>query len=213
MAVSKKQEVLQVPSPNFGMVMFTIKGTAPYVQNKFSSDTKAGMQTAMEAGDKKKARTKKEPKDFHKSFQDAQHVSTDGWVGIPAAAFRSSLISACRAANIVMTRAKLAVFIEPDGFDKTEGSALVRIKGEPEEHYSHVRIGMGTTSIVCRPMWREWEADITIRHDADMIGRTDVANLLTRAGLQVGIGEGRPDSKSSVGQGWGTFIVKQNGGD
>jgi hypothetical protein len=36
-----------------------------------------------------------------------------------------------------------------------------------------------------------------------------VAALLQRAGMQVGIGEGRPDSKRSVGQGWGLFTVKR----
>jgi len=32
-------------------------------------------------------------------------------------------------------------------------------------------------------------------------------NLLHRAGLQVGIMEGRPDSKDSCGCGWGTFKI------
>jgi ribosomal protein S17 len=36
----------------------------------------------------------------------------------------------------------------------------------------------------------------------------DVANLLSRVGEQVGICEGRPDSKNSAGMGWGTFQVK-----
>jgi len=58
-------------------------------------------------------------------------------------------------------------------------------------------------------MWREgWEAVVHITFDADMLTATDVANLLSRAGMQVGIGEGRPDSKSSCGMGWGTFAVR-----
>ena len=35
----------------------------------------------------------------------------------------------------------------------------------------------------------------------------EVRNLLVRAGVQVGIGEGRPYSKKSYGMGWGTFEV------
>jgi len=31
--------------------------------------------------------------------------------------------------------------------------------------------------------------------------------LLARVGMQVGIGEGRPDSKNSAGMGWGLFEV------
>jgi len=40
----------------------------------------------------------------------------------------------------------------------------------------------------------------------------DIANLVLRAGIQVGIGEGRPFSKNSCGMGWGTFeITSQEG--
>ena len=55
-------------------------------------------------------------------------------------------------------------------------------------------------------MWREWEAIVNLEYDADMIAERSVVNLLARMGRQVGIGEGRPFSKNSVGQGWGTFV-------
>jgi hypothetical protein len=44
-------------------------------------------------------------------------------------------------------------------------------------------------------------------YDADQFTLEDVSNLLARAGMQVGIGEGRPDSKMSAGMGWGTFRI------
>jgi hypothetical protein len=56
-------------------------------------------------------------------------------------------------------------------------------------------------------MWREWSATLRIQFDADQFQTSDVANLLARAGLQVGIGEGRPDSKKSAGMGFGQFEV------
>ena len=40
-----------------------------------------------------------------------------------------------------------------------------------------------------------------------MIGEEDVANLIMRAGMQAGIGEGRPFSKESAGIGYGLFEV------
>ena len=46
-----------------------------------------------------------------------------------------------------------------------------------------------------------------IRWDADQFTLDDVTNLLSRVGLQVGIGEGRPDSKNSAGMGWGLFEI------
>ena len=47
-----------------------------------------------------------------------------------------------------------------------------------------------------------------IRFDADMFSAADVANLMNRVGAQVGIGEGRPDSKNSAGMGWGLFSIE-----
>ena len=47
-----------------------------------------------------------------------------------------------------------------------------------------------------------------VRFDADQFTLTDVANLLMRVGMQVGIGEGRPFSKNSNGMGWGLFDLK-----
>lgn len=109
---------------------------------------------------------------------------------------------------MVMTKAKMSVFVLPDGFDRDDGTPLVRlIAGEPERTESLVRNDNGGADIRIRPMWREWEADVSIEFDADMITPESVVNLLDRAGRQVGVGEGRPFSKNSVGQGWGTFQV------
>jgi len=50
-----------------------------------------------------------------------------------------------------------------------------------------------------------WQAKISLEWDADQFSLADVSNLMVRLGKQVGIGEGRPDSRSSAGMGWGTF--------
>ena len=119
------------------------------------------------------------------------------------------MISACRTVGFQMTKSKLGVFIEPDGFDATDASPLVRIlKGEPEYSELPVRNATGVVDLRARPMWQPgWEADIRIRFDGDMFSVEDVANLLLRVGCQVGIGEGRPDSPKSCGMGWGLFDI------
>ena len=135
------------------------------------------------------------------------HKTAEGWCGIPAPAFRNAMISACRVVGFQMTRAKLALFVVPDGFDAEDGTPLVRItKGEPIYTELAVKNETGVCDLRPRPMWREgWEAVVRIKYDADMFTLTDVANLLMRAGAQVGIGEGRPDSRKSCGIGWGIF--------
>ena len=72
---------------------------------------------------------------------------------------------------------------------------------------SNVRLANGTAYINFRPMWQEWKAKVKVRFDGDQFSIGDVANLLTRVGLQVGVGEGRPDSKTSNGMGWGLFQI------
>jgi hypothetical protein len=110
-----------------------------------------------------------------------------------------------------MTRAKMSLFVAADGFDKLDGTPLVRItKGKPHYVEHAVRNATGVADIRARPMWDEgWEADVTLTWDSDQFTQADVANLLLRSGMQVGIGEGRPDSKNSAGMGWGLFQLKE----
>jgi len=49
---------------------------------------------------------------------------------------------------------------------------------------------------------------VVVNFDADQFTVQDVTNLMQRVGMQVGIGEGRPDSRDSAGLGWGTFCLK-----
>jgi hypothetical protein len=70
-----------------------------------------------------------------------------------------------------------------------------------------VRNKSGVADLRVRPMWREWHVRLTVRYDADQFTESDVVNLFHRAGLQVGIGEGRPFSKESNGLGYGTFTL------
>lgn len=202
------QQVTIAP-PNLKVVAVQIRGDAPYVQHAFSAKARLKMKAAQEAGSAGKNRSKKEPRDFMADYEAAMHKSTDGWPGIPAPAFRNALISACRVAGYVMTKAKLSLFVLGDGFDAGDGQPLVKItKGRPEYHESTVRLDNGTADIRARPMWKPgWEATVRIRFDADQFTASDVLNLLARVGMQVGVGEGRPDSKKSTGMGWGTFEI------
>lgn len=197
---------ITIAPPNISRAAFDVYGTAPYVQNKFSG-TK--MQQMLDAQMKTKAtsRKAKDPRDPDADYEGAIHRTPDGKYGIPAPAFRSAMISACRVAGFQMTKAKLSVFVEADDFDVDDGTGLVFIKGKPEMAKHPVRLESGVASIAIRPMWREWSARVVIRWDADQFSQSDVANLLERAGQQVGVGEGRPDSKKSHGMGWGTFTL------
>lgn len=206
-AASEQEKAVTISPPKIERLAIKIVGNAPYVQNKFSQKARDVIRATQERGSAK-GPSKREPKDFQAAYEQALHVSEEGWYGIPAASFRAAMISACRIVGFKMTLAKLSVFVFADGLDADEGTPLVRIYGEPEINESMVRVGMGAADIRWRPMWRKWHAIVRVSYDADQFKTDDVVNLLMRAGMQVGIGEGRPDSKSSAGMGWGTFDVE-----
>jgi len=201
--------VAVVKAANILQTTLRIQGTAPLVQLKFSTKAKEQMMANMATpAAEKKAKAVRPPRDYDADFVAAQHISVAGWNGMPCAAFRSAMIDACRTVGLVMTKAKMSVFVIPEGFDADDGTPLVKIIGSPPERMeSLVRNDNGGADVRIRAMWREWEMDVNVEFDADMITPDSVVNLLDRAGRQVGIGEGRPFSKNSVGQGWGTFKV------
>lgn len=190
---------------NIQTAVFNIKGTAPLVQARFSK--KGELMMKMAEGSTAKSKRERKARDYEQEMRDAMHISTEGWQGLPAPAFRSGMISACRLVGFKMTLAKLSVFVEHDGIDSMDGQPLIKFQGEPELNTMHTRNATGVVDVRARPMWKEWSASIRIRYDADQFTVTDITNLMQRVGMQVGIGEGRPDSKSSAGLGWGTFAI------
>lgn len=208
--VAPKDEKVVIKRPNIVTAAFKIVGTAPYVQNKFSNRVLEEIHRKQAAGSVSKKGEKRAPKDFQALYEGSMHRMEDGSNGIPAPAFRSGMISACRTAGYAMTRAKLAIFVCADGFD-SDGTPLIRFtKGKPEYFEIATRNDSGVMDLRARAKWPAgWCATVRIRFDADMFDLQSIANLLMRVGEQVGIGEGRPDSRNSCGMGWGLFDVVQ----
>lgn len=207
---NQQSRTVTIKAPNFQQAVFTIKGTAPLVVHRFSAKTKQQMKTKMEAGDKAaKGRKNREAKDTNELFEDSRYQSKDGWDGFNASAVRNAMISACRLVNFKMTMAKLSVFVEADGWDKSEPQIpLIRIYGEARKQEDMARVETGQPYVTVRAAYHNWSAKIKIRWDADQFSLTDISNLLSRVGMQVGLCEGRPDSKNSAGMGWGLFQLE-----
>jgi len=211
---TSRTETMVIQAPNFGTIEMTIIGTAPLVVNRFGAKARDMIHETQAGGSTSKKGKKREPKDFQKCYEDSFHRFENGDYGIPAGAFRNAMVSACKLCGFHMTKAKLAVFVEADGFEKLDGTPLVRItKGKPSYHETYVRNETGVVDLRARGMFDPgWEAVIRIRFDADMFTSGDIANLMARVGMQVGIGEGRPDSHKSCGMGWGLFALKAEEG-
>lgn len=188
------------------VVQFKIVGTAPLMMCKFADAKFNNMKRAQEEGSQKGSKKVRVARDFKADFEAASHRSREGWYGLPCAAFRRGLIDTCRMVGFKMTVAKMAVFIEADGYEGTSGDPLVKLDViEPRMDLRPARNANGSCDIRARPMWDEWSANLRVRFDEDQFSLTDMTNLLHRMGSQNGIGEGRPNSKQSSGLGFGTF--------
>jgi hypothetical protein len=208
--MTSKQQVahesrVTISAPNFKVAEIKIVGTSPYVQLRFSEKAKQGLLTKMAEAQTKKGK-KRDPRVYEDEFKNAMYETKEGWRGIPSSAFRKAMVSACRLVGYKMTLAKLSVFVIEDGIDIHDGYPLTKIiTGKPEMCQHAVRNATGVADVRTRAMWREWSAKLRIRYDADQFNQSDIANLVARVGEQVGIGEGRPDSRESCGMGWGLF--------
>lgn len=204
----KDAKGIVISKPNFGTVTIPIVGLTPLVLHKFSQKVQDSIREKQEAGSQAGKGKQREARDFEDNYEAARHISREGWDGIPASAFRNALISACRTVGFKMTIAKMSVFCVADGFDN-EGNGLVRItEGKPHMDVRPGRNANGGVDLRARPMWESgWKASVTLRWDYAQFSANDLYNLLARAGQQVGVGEGRPDSKMSAGCGWGEFVV------
>lgn len=147
---------VQIKPPRIEVAQFRIVGTSPYVQARFSGKAMQAMMSKMLAGSTARGKKAREARDFDEDYKQAMHISTEGWHGIPASAFRQAMISACRLVGFKMTLAKLSIFVEADGFDHVDGIPLIKLEGKPERIDMAVRNATGVADIRVRPMWRDW---------------------------------------------------------
>jgi len=212
-----EKKVVTIKAPNMQIAEFEIKGTAPLVVHRFGigpggdADGHSGIGLPNPDAPKPKntGKNKVHPSTDQR-FNAARYISKEGWDGFHAGAVRAAMISACRLVNFKMTLAKLSIFVVADGWDAAEPQIpLVRIYGDPVKQLDICRVETGQPYVNARPAYHNWSAKIKIRFDGDQFLINDVYNLLMRVGLQVGLCEGRPDSKKSAGMGWGLFEVSK----
>jgi hypothetical protein len=207
----KNQKTVQIRPPNFNMAEFEITGTAPLVIHRFSEKLKMEMTGKMETGKAAGNKKNREPKSTDATYEASKYRSASGWEGFHAGAIRNAMISACRLVDFKMTLAKMSIFVIADGKDECEPQIpLVRIYGKSIKQTDIGRTSTKQPYVTVRAAYHEWKAKIKIRWDADQFTLADVTNLLSRVGMQVGICEGRPDSKNSAGMGWGTFEIERS---
>jgi hypothetical protein len=208
-----------IHNPKIVQVTVAIRGTSPLVISAFNIKAQEQMLGSMtrDPGESRKGKNaKRPPKQLFSEWRDklytAKTINPDTgeeetWYGLNASAFRNAMIDCCRTAGFEMTKAKLCIFTDADGYDMHTQTPLVRIYGTPHSFESYARNADLSIDLRGRPMWDIWAMKLKLRYDADIFDFQSVYALLMRAGLTNGVGEGRANSKKSAGMGFGFFEI------
>jgi len=216
----KAKEALQVLAPNFRALTLTLNSTSPgLIVHRFAEKAKKEMLDKMMATSRvKKKRAPKDPQaefigslyllDKKGERYDAtaipKKLTPEMRYGFPANGFKKAMVSACRVTEgLSMAEAKQLFFVVGDVGDLIE----IKSKKMPQMAEDVVRVSM-STDIRYRGWFPEWTAGLRIEYDADRVTTEDIVNLLRKAGMQVGIGERRPEKEGNT---YGRWTVSDKG--
>jgi hypothetical protein len=179
---------------NLQDLVVRIQSVSPLICHRFAEANIAQIEDKQQ----KKASRAKGARDPEREFRDSLYTFDDGSYGFPAIAFKQALVSACRQTDIPMTVARGAFQVIGD---------LIRLErfDGPHMRRDRVVIGRGITSVAYRPEFREWEAELRIRFNRDVLSEEQLINLVEIAGFAVGVGDWRPEKSGSMGM----FEVKR----
>ncbi len=184
---------VQLPPIKRRLITFTIIGTSPLIQHKWSEKAKKQIRDK-QAGKKTKVRVARKPK---QEYLDATYFTEDGQYGIPAMSFKTALITAAhKDIGIEKTLVKKALFLHCG--DKN--MVVPMTCSDPIMREDTVRVGMSSADLRYRPEFREWSVELTMEFDAEMLRVEDIVNLIDRAGFGVGLNEMRPEKGGEYGR-------------
>jgi hypothetical protein len=203
-----KREVAVIQPPKWSEIEVTIEGTAPYMQHRFWS--KGQMIGGQREGGK--SQKKKDARNFESEADKSMYRGPGGECCLPVLAVKAAMVRAASLVGGEMKSTKLAMRIIEEFRDVDEGMPCVKLNGDPVVDIRITRnSGPGRSATPrARMRWDKWTAKLRIRWLENIVGGAGkILSLLETAGECVGIGEGRPDAKSSdgVGLGFGTFRV------
>jgi hypothetical protein len=174
---------------------FGIRGTSPIIMHQWSEKAKSMMRDKQQAGKKTRERELRKPED---EAEAATYRTEGGDVGIPAMAFKSSILTAAhKDIGIEKTLVRKALFL----ICKDPGLVIAFSEcDEPIVREDMVRVGMGAADLRYRPEFRNWKCVVELEIDAELLQAGDVLALIGRAGFGVGLCEWRPEKGGEFGR-------------
>jgi hypothetical protein len=197
-----KSEKIAIKELNIAKTVITVEALpgASLITQRLPKDVVVGFRPDLPIN-KNKSLVKDKKRDPDEEFESCFHFTADGQYGYPSSAFYGAIMFTCTDLSV----------------NKTELKRSVRLLGDVLPlRYSEVRrrediVNDGgrnrTPNIRFRPEFLDWECDLNIQYDADLIELDTIVNLINRAGFAAGVGAWRPSSPRNPGQ-HGTFSVK-----
>lgn len=184
--MKSKSVSVEVVEFSIRQVTIPITGVSPLIVHAWSEKSKR-MIADKQAG---KAKNKKhEIRNPEEDYEQAKHISVDGWEGLPAAALKAAMIRGAKMVGMVMKDTQAAFFVNAD----CEETQLVRIHGESRMRTDMVRVGMGAADIRYRPEYPEWYMELNIDFNEGLISIDQLHQIVKAAGYGNGLGEMRPE--------------------
>lgn len=186
-----RDESISIPPIKLRRVIVTIQGTTPLLTDRFAEEVQKGIEDDQTG----KAKRAKAPRNPEKEWRSKLYMidEAEERYGFPGAGIKKAMVSAGgRFADEQMTRLRGLFNVEKD---------LLEIRGpKPKMHAVMARL-MGKTPIPAyRAVFEEWEMDVPIIYNADLITEEQLVNLVQLAGFAVGIGAWRAENKGTFGQ-------------
>ena len=176
-------------------VVVPVKSTSSLIMHKWSEKAKQMMRDKQQKGVKTKNREIRVPEE---EAMQATYTTVDGDVGLPALAFKASLIGAAhKDIGIEKTLVRKALFIRCD-----DPNMVIPFSdsAEPSIREDMVRVGAGSSDLRYRPEFTYWKAEIEFELDGELLQPKDLLCLVSRAGFGVGICEWRPEKGGEFGR-------------
>lgn len=205
---------IEIPEPNIQTLSLAMIGTSALIQHQFSEKAKRQILDKQ----MKKAAVAKAIRDPKSEFEHSLYIIKDGEfkyenkegvgkvkftgvIGIPALWVKQAIVAAARnVADLPMTLLRGAVFVS----GRPEDGLIPLRYRQLQMREDIVRIGRGSTDLRYRGELLDWEADVRVRFNADVLSAEQVVNLLKIGGFSCGLGEWRPARSGE----YGTFDVR-----
>lgn len=209
---------VNIPQRNEQVAHLHIVGISPLITHAWSKKA-IDMMLGKQMGTASAGREKKDP---FADFEGSLYKVEGGGYGMPAPAFKAAAVGAANDVKMKMTESRRAFHVMTYTIPIT-GPKITKPLNEWDEKYwdklqpylAHgihmrqdlVRLETGVADIRFRPEWTEWECDLTVEYNANVITLEQLVNLFHQGGYGSGIGEWRPSSPVCRSGEYGRFKI------